>query len=460
MKKLFSLARFIFAFLIISVAVKAQDVSINVISQEGGTNDGSWTLNATGTTILVTVCNEDFVTFLNTPAYKLRPLISVPGSIVQLAPNASQTGLPAGWSIISNTGSSIRLSNGTDTFAPGECRDIVLNVIPIAIGGPLTVTSTMAFSNGVAPGNAVGSQTPGNDPNNDNSTTAIVITANPPVTTDDMVTGVTPGAPIIVSVLTNDTPGTSAIDITTVELVEPGTGNPVTSVTIPGQGTYTVDVATGVITFTPIPGFSGTPTPVDYTVKDVNGVISNPSTITVTVPLPVTLISFEVRKEGTLAQLNWATTEETNSDRFEIERSVTGKNWNRIGTVVSHGESNTRKNYHFVDASPLNGENLYRLKMVDKDETFAYSSIRSVKFEGAGSDLSIYPNPIVNQLFIRDASQVTQVVINDLNGRTVLLSGSTATGFIDVKGLSAGMYIVRVSRSNGLVSSHKVVVSR
>lgn len=177
-------------------------------------------------------------------------------------------------------------------------------------------------------------------------------------------------------------------------------------------------------------------------------------------PLPVTLVSFTAKKEGSIALLNWATTEETNSDYFEIQHSVSGKEWEAVGQVASSGESKVLKNYSFSHANPVHGQNLYRLKMVDKDETFAYSSIRSLKFEGAGADLSIYPNPIVNQLFIRDASQVTQVLINDLNGRTVHQSGSTATGFIDVKGLSAGMYIVRVSRSNGLVSSHKVVVSR
>ncbi|WP_149239711.1 T9SS type A sorting domain-containing protein [Dyadobacter sp. 32] len=428
----------------------AQDVSINI------TNTPSIPLGSS-TPILVTVCNED-PSPVDAPANKLRPQISVPGNVTITGATNTDGSALTDFTVLSTStgnGNTIILLL-TTPLVNGECKSFHVIVQGMVISGNTLFNATLGFQ---------GPQTPGNITGNDNSPSGIAVTAAPPVTTDDMVTGVTPGAPIVVSVLTNDTPGTSAIDITTVQLVEPGTGNPVTSVTIPGQGTYTVDVATGVITFTPIPGFSGTPTPVDYTVKDVNGLISNPSTITVTVPLPVTLISFEVRKEGGLAQLNWATTEETNSDRFEIERSVTGKNWNRIGTVVSHGESNTRKNYHFVDASPVNGgpshgENLYRLKMVDKDETFAYSSIRSLKFEGAGADLSIYPNPIVNQLFIRDASQVTQVVINDLNGRTVHQSGSTATGFIDVKGLSAGMYIVRVSRSNGLVSSHKVVVSR
>jgi CshA-type fibril repeat protein len=50
-----------------------------------------------------------------------------------------------------------------------------------------------------------------------------------------------------------------------------GEGSPTLSVTIPGQGTYTLDAATGVVTFTPQDGFSGAADPVDYRVIDADG---------------------------------------------------------------------------------------------------------------------------------------------------------------------------------------------
>jgi len=151
---------------------------------------------------------------------------------------------------------------------------------------------------------------------------------------------------------------------------------------------------------------------------------------------------------------------ETNSDRFEIEHSLTGKSWNKIGTVASHGESTVKRNYSFTDKNVVNGENLYRLKMIDKDETFAYSSIRNVKFDGLGADLSIYPNPVADKMIIRDFAQVTNLVISDLNGRTVLQSGATATGEINVKNLTAGMYVVKITRANGVASAQKIVISK
>ena len=177
-------------------------------------------------------------------------------------------------------------------------------------------------------------------------------------------------------------------------------------------------------------------------------------------PLPVTLVSFVAAKESKVTVLNWVTTEEVNSDRFEIQHSITGKEWNNIGSVNSHGESKVKNAYTFTDINPAKGENLYRLKMIDKDASFAYSRIQSVTFEGVGADLSIYPNPVVEKMIIRDFAQVTSLTVSDLNGRTVLQSGGTATGEINVKNLTSGMYVVKITRANGVVSAQKILISK
>jgi hypothetical protein len=78
----------------------------------------------------------------------------------------------------------------------------------------------------------------------------------------------------------------------------------------------------------------------------------------------------------------------------------------------------------------------------------------------AESDLSVYPNPTVDVLRIRDYSQVTKVSIFDMNGKAVLESGASKTGEISVRNLTSGMYLVRVSRANGLTSSQKIVVGK
>ena len=94
--------------------------------------------------------------------------------------------------------------------------------------------------------------------------------------------------------------------------------------------------------------------------------------------LPVELANFEVMKSGTKALLNWTTLSEVNSSHFDVQRSQDGINWQNISVVVSHGNSNDINNYVLTDDQPHNGVNYYRLKMVDLDESYEFSDIKSV----------------------------------------------------------------------------------
>lgn len=73
--------------------------------------------------------------------------------------------------------------------------------------------------------------------------------------------------------------------------------------------------------------------------------------------LPVTLISFTATKlsgdsEGSTALLNWQTSSETNSDHFDIERSLDGKKWMNIGSVTASGDKKSSSLYSFPDTNP------------------------------------------------------------------------------------------------------------
>jgi CshA-type fibril repeat protein len=83
---------------------------------------------------------------------------------------------------------------------------------------------------------------------------------------------------VTVPVLANDTTGDTPLP-TTVQIV--GTANPGESLTVPGEGTWSVHPVTGDITFTPAPGFTADPTPIQYTVRDNDGSESNPATVTI-----------------------------------------------------------------------------------------------------------------------------------------------------------------------------------
>ena len=173
-------------------------------------------------------------------------------------------------------------------------------------------------------------------------------------------------------------------------------------------------------------------------------------------PLPVTLTSFTVTKEGDQAVLKWETTLEANSDRFEIQHSADAKEWNLVGTVASKGESKNLVRYQFVHSNPTNGQNYYRLKMIDLDGTYAFSRVQDVAIN-APLAVYAYPNPVFNDLTIKtqDISKVNGVYLINAAGQKMAMS--IASDKIDMTKVRSGIYILQVSQSNGAVSTTKIV---
>jgi hypothetical protein len=202
--------------------------------------------------------------------------------------------------------------------------------------------------------------------------------------------------------------------------------------------------------------------PSDYIENSFNAPISF-SRVTATgseAALPVTLVAFKARKEGPIAQLNWQTSAETNSDHFGIQRSSNGKNWAELGKVNAWYESNNLRSYFFDDVTPAPGMNYYRLKMVDRNGQFAYSPIESLRFEDNRAIASIYPNPVMEKLRIQadDWSSIDAIKLLNTQGKTFFESGnSLADREIDMHQFPSGTYLVQLTRSNGDVSVLKVV---
>lgn len=177
-------------------------------------------------------------------------------------------------------------------------------------------------------------------------------------------------------------------------------------------------------------------------------------------PLPVTLTAFSATKEGNTALLQWRTTSETSSSEFEVQHSLDGKQWRSIGSLAAAGESSTDQNYQLVHAEPADGHNnLYRLKMIDTDGTFALSSIKSLFF-GQKDAGRIYPNPAANgqlTVDVKNWESVKKVQINTVSALTVYDSGNNPQQTIDTQKLPAGIYLLKVFRRDGTSEQHRFV---
>jgi Secretion system C-terminal sorting domain/SprB repeat len=133
-------------------------------------NSGLVNLNST-LDLQITIGNTGTA---NIPASKLRPVISVP-SIVNILADGLQTGLPVGWSIVSNSGSQIRICNGADVIAGNASRIIIIKVQAVSVGGPLTFSGQLNF--GGATCASAGAAPSGNNIADDNATSTITVVA-------------------------------------------------------------------------------------------------------------------------------------------------------------------------------------------------------------------------------------------------------------------------------------------
>jgi len=184
-------------------------------------------------------------------------------------------------------------------------------------------------------------------------------------------------------------------------------------------------------------------------------------------PLPVELSSFTASVMNDFVILNWTTSTEKNSSSFEVEKKQADINtWQKIASLKAADLSNSPKNYSYSDKNITAGKFNYRLKMIDNDGSFKYSSIINVdisapiKFELAQN----YPNPFNPSTIIRYQlpvnSQITLKVFNMLGKEVatlvneVKLAGSYEVT-LNADKLSSGVYYYQL-KSNNFVQTKKL----
>jgi hypothetical protein len=177
-------------------------------------------------------------------------------------------------------------------------------------------------------------------------------------------------------------------------------------------------------------------------------------------PLPIQLLNFSASNEhDEFVSLKWQTGMEENNDHFEIERSTNGTGFDKIVSVKAVGNSSTLQSYSAVDNKPENGLNFYRLKQVDLDRRFTYSTVKSIRF-GAGASPVVYPNPVSTVLTaVPGIEPIREIVIYNVLGKAVQFEmghNTDAEMKVNVAGLSAGVYFVKV-KTESKIFQFKIV---
>jgi hypothetical protein len=174
---------------------------------------------------------------------------------------------------------------------------------------------------------------------------------------------------------------------------------------------------------------------------------------------PVTGLETTVKLTGNTVQIKWSTIAEINTKEFDVEKSTDGIHFRKIGTKAAEGNSHTGKEYAFHDILESPGMYFYRIKIIDTDGKSYYSDIKNVQYELGSSSVKIGPNPFKSSLTIANLEDVKRIDLIDLAGRIVLSKEvkEESTIILQAGKLPAGIYQLKISKTNGNFSTNKVI---
>ncbi len=199
--------------------------------------------------------------------------------------------------------------------------------------------------------------------------------------------------------------------------------------------------------------------------------VNSDSVVSKTYQLQVVFVGYEAfsSPEGNL--IEWSTILEANLAKYEIERSVDNKPFEKIGEIKAKGvQSSVTSAYVFTDNKPVAGKNIYRLKMVDTRNGFKLSANKSVSSNGHilyNADFHTYPNPAkpgdAIHVFVKEKGEYTMQVFN-LTGKMVFDVNANGGGSAGLtvnlpSQIGKGLYVIRITQQqNTQVMQQKILV--
>lgn len=181
-----------------------------------------------------------------------------------------------------------------------------------------------------------------------------------------------------------------------------------------------------------------------YIVRDNNGCLKDSFSVTVTLPLPVSLLRFDAIINNKSVLLQWTTTQELNNHHYNIEKSTDGIVFTPLAQIPAAINGQLANTYLYTDSAPADGFNFYRLIQTDKDGNTSYLEVKKVLFrQHLPFAMQVVNKGTSNAETIINSKQSTQAVLRvlDANGRQqlqqplTLNSGSNRLSFHLPKGL-------------------------
>ena len=169
--------------------------------------------------------------------------------------------------------------------------------------------------------------------------------------------------------------------------------------------------------------------------------------------LPVNFANISAYSKNKGVQVEWDGLNEINLARYEVERASVGQNFIKLGNVAA--KNTAQSSYNWFDATPLEGDNYYRIKAVSKDASVQYSRIVKINIGAITSSILVSPNPAI--------SKKIRIQFNNIKAGTYAIAAYNASG----QQVAAGTYVhdgssinsITIGNSQLAAGVYKVVVT-
>lgn len=189
--------------------------------------------------------------------------------------------------------------------------------------------------------------------------------------------------------------------------------------------------------------------------------IANSATTGFLIPvvLPVKYLGFSAVRKSTDVFVQWATSQESGADYYEVGRSEDGSNWKAIGRVSATGTSNNTSNYSYTDKNASSKTVYYRIKQVDLNGRFEYTTVRIVKADGNNIvDATAVRGNIVLQ-FAKQVQGQVEVRLVSFNGTVVSRQQiNRPVGQLIIPATVKGNYILTVSDQQDIQVNKQILL--
>lgn len=165
--------------------------------------------------------------------------------------------------------------------------------------------------------------------------------------------------------------------------------------------------------------------------------------------LPIKLVNFNAKGMTDKIMLEWQTALEVNNLGFEIQRSIDGTSWSKIGFIEGQINSTKLNDYSYFDYHPAKGNNLYRLQQIDADGKSSFSNTVNVFFGDESTVIRLSPNPVNAILHLQSdvSGQTKTISIFNTAGKKVM-NLSTNKDVIHLESLVPGIYFINIIGDN------------